>query len=357
MSFNPYEQNITLTASDGSAMDIPLPYFDEYVQEGVVSCINYGCQLGATIVIFVLLCLLTRSKKRSSIVFCLNITALLLNMFRLICQVLLYTGAWFETYAYFTGDISRVTRGNFADSILVSVMDSLLQVVMEASLVTQTNVVCTNMSRWQKTAILTVSVGLAFSSIGFRMAQMGLESVLIVENKPFDEFLWLQKLNTILTTTSIIYFSVVLICKLGYTIYLRRQLGVHQFSPMQIIFIMSCQTMIVPAILSILQFSSVNIHHINNDVVTFVVVSLPVTTLWASNVLPGRAAVHDAESGPPLWNKLSTPRLNSVGSDQFRRKPASPSNPIAFPSTMNFQGSELAKSVTIGTRLEGSISP
>jgi pheromone alpha factor receptor len=246
MSFDPYEQNITMTTSDGSTMDIPLPYFDEYVQEGVVSCINYGTQLGATIVTFVLLCLLTRSKKRSSIVFCLNVSALLLNMVRLICEVLLYTSAWFETYAYFSGDISRVTRGDFANSVLVQVMNSLLQIVMEASLVTQTRVVSTNISRWQKATILVVSVGLAVASIGFRMAQMVLDSILIVENKPFTEYLWLQKVNTILTATSIAYFSIVLVCKLGYTIYRRKQLGVHQFSPMQIIFIMSCQTMIVP---------------------------------------------------------------------------------------------------------------
>jgi pheromone alpha factor receptor len=246
MSFDPYEQNITLTASDGSTMDIPLPFFDEYVQEGVVSCINYGCQLGATIVTFVLLCLLTRSKKRSSIIFCLNVIALLLNMFRLICEVLIYTSAWFETYAYFTGDISRVSRGDFANSVLVSVMDALLQVLMEASLVKQTKVVSTNMSRWQKATILAASLALATSSIGFRMAQMVLESMLIVKNMPFTGYIWLQKVNTILTTTSIIYFSIVLVCKLGYTIYRRKQLGVHQLSPMQIIFIMSCQTMIVP---------------------------------------------------------------------------------------------------------------
>ncbi|KAF3405282.1 Pheromone alpha factor receptor [Talaromyces pinophilus] len=354
MSFDPYEQNITLTASDGSTMDIPLPFFDEYVQEGVVSCINYGCQLGATIVTFVLLCLLTRSKKRSSIIFCLNVIALLLNMFRLICEVLIYTSAWFETYAYFTGDISRVSRGDFANSVLVSVMDALLQVVMEASLVTQTKVVSTNMSRWQKATILAASLALATSSIGFRMAQMVLESMLIVKNMPFTGYIWLQKVNTILTTTSIIYFSIVLVCKLGYTIYRRKQLGVHQFSPMQIIFIMSCQTMIVPSVFSILQFSSVNIHHINNDIVTFVVVSLPVTTLWAATALPGHAAVHDAESGVPLWNKLSTSRLNSADS---RKKSASTSETITFPSTVNFQGSELAKSVTIGTQMEESISP
>jgi pheromone alpha factor receptor len=106
-----------------------------------------------------------------------------------------------------------------------------------------------------------------------------------------------------------------------------------------------------------LQFSSVNIHHINNDIVTFVVVSLPVTTLWAATALPGHAAVHDVESGLPLWTKLSTSRLNSVGSDQFRKKSASTSNTITFPSTVNFQVSELAKSVTIGTRLEEPISP
>lgn len=368
-TFDPYEQNITLISSDGSTMDIPLPDFDAYVQEGVVSCINYGCQLGATMVTFVLLCLLTRSKKRSSIIFCFNVIALILNMFRLICEVLLYTSAWFETYAYFTGDISRVTQGDFADSILVSIMDALLQIVMEASLVVQTKVVSTNMPRWQKNCILAVSIGFALSSIGFRFGQMVLECKFIIANQPFDD-IWLQKVNTILTTASIVYFSLVLICKLGYTIYRRKQLGVHQFSPMQIIFIMSCQTMIVPAIFAVLQFSSVKIHHINNDIVTFVVVSLPVTTLWAATALPGHAAAHDAESGLPLWTKLSTgmtattSRLNSVDSShqhhqqQFRNKSfVSNGDGISFPSAVNFQGSSLAKSATIATRMEESISP
>ncbi|EED19663.1 mating-type alpha-pheromone receptor PreB [Talaromyces stipitatus ATCC 10500] len=353
MSFDPFNQNITMTSSDGSTMSIPLHYFDEFVQDGVVSCINYGSQLGATIVIFVLLCLLTRSKKRSSIVFCLNVSALLLNMARLICQVLQYTGAWFETYAYFSGDISHVSRGDFANSILVQVMNALLEIVVEASLVTQTKVVTTNMSRWQKTAILAVSAALAVVTIGFRMVQMVLYSMLIVENRPFDIYLWLQKVNTIFLTVTICYFSAVLICKLGYTVYRRRQLGVHQFGPIQVIFIMSCQTMVIPALFSILQFSSVSIHQINTDIFTFVVVSLPVTTLWASAALPGHAAAHDVESGVPLWTKLSTTRLGSMDSRQSRKKSASPSE---TPSGLNFQGSELAKSVTIGSRLEESVS-
>lgn len=247
-SFNPFEQNITMIAGDGTTMVIPLPDIDEYVYEGVSTCINYGSQLGASIVTFILLFLLTRAKKRRSTVFCLNVSALLLNVVRLVCQVLFYTGAWFESYAYFSGDVSRVKIGDYANSVLGGVMTALVEILIESSLIVQTMVVCTNVSVVQKTVILILSILVATITIGFRMGQMVLNSILIVGDKPSTPYVWLQKVDTILITISICFFCVILCSKLGYTIRRRQQLGVRQFGPMQVIFIMSCQTMILPGV-------------------------------------------------------------------------------------------------------------
>lgn len=245
-SFNPYSQNITMITSDGTIMSIPLPDFDQYVQAGVQACINYGSQLGATIVTTILLFLLTRAKKRRSIVFCLNIAALLLNVFRIVFQILFYTGAWFEAYAYFSGDISRVSQSDFATSILAAVMTAIVELVMEISLVIQTAVVSTNMPVVYKTILLGLSCLVAVTTIGFRMAEMVVNSIAIVNNESSVSDVWVQKADTVLITVSVCFFSAVFMGKLGYTIHRRKQLGVRQFGPMQVIFIMSCQTMVVP---------------------------------------------------------------------------------------------------------------
>jgi pheromone alpha factor receptor len=245
-SFDPFEQNITMITGQGAVLDIPMPDVDDYVQEGLTACIDYGSQLGASIVTTVLLFLLTRAKKRRSPVFCLNTIALLLNIIRLACQILFYTSAWFETYAFFSGDMSRVTKGDYATSILAALMTGLVELVMEVSLVVQTMVVSTNMATVYKTTLLASSSLIAAATIGFRMAEMIFNIIAIVEERTPAPYIWLQQADTILITISICFFSAVFMAKLGYTIYRRKQLGVHQFGPMQVIFIMSCQTMILP---------------------------------------------------------------------------------------------------------------
>jgi pheromone alpha factor receptor len=70
---------------------------------------------------------------------------------------------------------------------------------------------------------------------------------------------------------------------------------------------------------------SVPIHEINASVLTFVVISLPVTSIWASTVLPGQSKAQNIESGLPLWDKLSSSsstQFDSMASKQMRQNSA-----------------------------------
>jgi pheromone alpha factor receptor len=103
-----------------------------------------------------------------------------------------------------------------------------------------------------------------------------------------------------------------------------------------------------PAIFAILQFVS-DIPEINSNVFTFVVVSLPVTSLWASATLPGHSKSHlDNESGKPLWNILAS--TSSSGSSET----LSQSHPHVMDSTTStthtdYQDLEKGK-YTVGIR-------
>lgn len=245
-NFNPYEQNVTMVTSDGIPFNISVPAIDEYVQGGVVTAIGYGSQIGASIVTLLILLLLTRADKRRSAVFVLNMSALLLNIGRLICQVLFFTSGFFEVYQFFSGDFSKIPASDYATSVMAGVWLALLEVCIECSLVLQTMVICSNMPDWQRRLIFSFCCLIAIVPIGFRMAQMVENSIFIIAGKSFLPFVWLEKANTILVTISICFFSAIFVVKLGYTIHRRTRIGIRQFGPMQAIFIMGCQTMIIP---------------------------------------------------------------------------------------------------------------
>lgn len=245
-TFNPYQQVIPLVTSDGIRFKITMDEVDAYVQNGVVSCIDFGAQLGASVVTLVMLLLLTRAQKRRSVVFILNVTALCLTIPRLVCDVLFFTGAFFEAYAFFSGDYARVGPSDYATSILAMVLEALVVIVILCSLFMQTMAICANLSTLKKSIFLGLSALIAAVTTGFRLAQMVLNAQYTMQKLPFTDYIWLEKANTIIMTLSICFFSTIFMYKLAFSIYRRRQLGIRQFGPMQALFIMSCQTMIVP---------------------------------------------------------------------------------------------------------------
>lgn len=244
--FNPYDQNVTFFYNDGTPFNVSISDIDYLIQAGVQTSINYGSQIGASIVIFVILLLLTKAEKRRSAVFALNTSALVLNIIRMICEALYFTSDFFKAYPFFTGDYSGVPVSAYATQILAVVLTFLLVVCIEVSLVLQTIVVCTNLSDKYRRIILGVSVGVALVPIGFRLGMVVENAKAIAANANFGAFIWLQKANTVLLTVSICFFCAIFVLKLGYTIWKRKQLGIAQFGPVQAIFIMGCQTMIVP---------------------------------------------------------------------------------------------------------------
>ncbi|KAL1963098.1 hypothetical protein VTN77DRAFT_8744 [Rasamsonia byssochlamydoides] len=322
MSFNPYDQNVTFVADDGTPFNVSIPDIDDFVQAGVQTSINYGSQVGASIVTFVILLLLTKTEKRRSAVFALNALALLLNISRMVCEALYFTSDFFKVYPFFAGDYSEVPASAYATQILAVVLTFLLLICIEISLVLQAMVVCTNLPDTHKRIILTVSVVVALVPIGFRLGMVVENAKFIAKAESFSSFIWLQSANTILLTVSICFFCAMFVIKLGYTIWKRRQLGLGQFGPIQAIFIMGCQTMIVPAIFSILQYVT-SVPEINSNIFTLVVISLPLSSLWAAAALRSKECPVGSGSGygsgRKLWNVLLSGSTSSTRNDSVAR--------------------------------------
>lgn len=239
-------QTLNFSLPGGEIIPIPLDVFDSFVQYGIRICINYGTQIGASVVLLAVLVILTKAEKRSTAVFVLNVSALVFNIIRNIIQCVYFTGPFYQTFVYFSGDYSLVPRGDYATSVTGVVFYTLMVIAIEASLVLQVRAVCVTMTRNARLVILILSFLVATTTIGLRLALTVQNARAIVSSQSFYGQQWLAAASLYMITASICFFSAIFTAKLAVALKQRRSLGLRQFGPMQIIFIMGCQTLIVP---------------------------------------------------------------------------------------------------------------
>ncbi|KAL8810204.1 MAG: hypothetical protein Q9200_002767 [Gallowayella weberi] len=259
---------------------------DEFVLYGLQISINYAAQLGASLLFLIVLLLLTKPDKRSSPIFIINIVALTLNFLRNLLQCLYYTGPFSETYAYFAADYSRVSASDFANQIAITVLNFLLLVCVETSLLLQVRVVCVTARRVYRQMIFGVSGLVAGLAIGFRLAFCIMNAKYILSLAQVQPLGQLASATNITTSISICWFCLVFIIKLGFAIDQRKRLGVPANHPLYF------QKENLPAdkqlaIFSIIEYV-VDLPSMDSNVLTLVSIFLPLSSLWASSSLDHR---------------------------------------------------------------------
>ncbi|KAI4137614.1 MAG: hypothetical protein L6R39_007190 [Caloplaca ligustica] len=286
-SFDPFSQSFTLVAGDGTAINVTIPELDAFVLYSIQISINYAAQLGASLLFLIVLLLLTKPDKRKSAVFSINSVALVLNVLRTLLQCLYFTGPFSEPYAYFTLDYSRVSRSDYANQVAITVLTLLLLVCVEASLFLQVRVVCITLLEIYKRMIYVLSTCVAGLAIAFRLALCVENSRYILSLQSEFTLQWLASATNITTSISICWFCLVFVVKLGFALNQRKKLNVGSHGPMQIIFIMGCQTLIIPAIFSIIEYF-VPLPSMDSNVLSLVTIFLPLSSLWASASVDNR---------------------------------------------------------------------
>ncbi|KAI1909253.1 pheromone alpha factor receptor [Ophidiomyces ophidiicola] len=280
-SFDPFTQDIRLLFANGTEFARPISQLNYFFKDNTRQAIAYGSQLGASLILLVVVMLLTPPDKRRSPVFYMNTGALLINVGRILTLCIYYTTGFSDVYAILAEDYSRVTTAAYANSLIGTVLNSVLLICIEASLLFQTQVLCSTFRDLYRRILLAVSICIVLITVGFRLVATVENCKAILGLYTFEGYIWLQSTTSILTTFSICYFSAIFVAKLGAAINTRRKLNLTGFGAMQVIFIMSCQTMIVPAIMSILQYF-VEVTEMPPLVLSLVVLSLPLSSMWAA---------------------------------------------------------------------------
>lgn len=314
-TFNPFKQNVTMHYANGKPFNVPMPQLNSFVQYNVRLCINYGSQLGASGVLLVILLLLTRPEKRSSAVFVINALALFFNFMRLLFQCIHFTTGFEEVYPYFAYDYSAVHASAYAISILGVILETIVVICFEASLVLQVQVVCATLRRRYRQILLGLSILMALVPIGFRLGWMVVNCIYIISLASMMGLIWLESSVNIAITTSICFFCTVFVAKLGYAIKQRQRLGVREFGPMKVIFVMGCQTLTVPALFAILQYAIV-VPELSSNVLTLVTISLPLSSIWAGATLDHSRRTSSTPDNRPrnLWHALAAGAASTLRS-------------------------------------------
>ncbi|OQE38338.1 hypothetical protein PENCOP_c008G03121 [Penicillium coprophilum] len=305
LPFDPFTQNVTFRHRNGAPFDVSVEALDVFVMYNVRVCINYGCQFGASFTLLIILLLMTQSDKRRSAVFIMNGLALFFNSSRLLFQLIHFSTSFEQVYPYVSGDYSSVPWTAYAVSIVAVVLTTLVIICIEVSLVIQVNVVCSTLRRRYRHPLLVFSILVALVPIGIRSAWMIVNCNAIVTLNYMSEIWWIESATNISVTVSICFFCIIFVTKLGFAIKQRRRLGVREFGPMKVIFVMGCQTMVVPAIFSVIQYYII-VPELTSNVVTLVVISLPLSSIWAGAALEHarRAGSQDHPRRRNLWRSL-----------------------------------------------------
>ena len=243
-TFDPWHQNVTMYNPDGTILPVNIEEVNQYRLYSARLGISFGSQIGASFVLLLVLLLLTRSEKRRSSIFILNALCLLVNSLRCIFSACYLTGNLMHPYNLLSGFYSFNTT-DLAVSIISNTLSFVVTTLVMASLSLQVWVACVTTSNLQRIFIMGVTTAMALVCVGFKFAFMVATHIATLQlvDRGVDK---LSAGSWITQAVAILLYSCVFTWKLGYAIVQRRRLNILQFGPMQIVFIMGCQTMIIP---------------------------------------------------------------------------------------------------------------
>ncbi|KAJ4305555.1 pheromone alpha factor receptor [Kalmusia sp. IMI 367209] len=281
--FDPYTQEFILLASDGSSFTTTMGEINFLRQYGIRIAINWATQIGACGILLLVLLLLTKREKRNSSIFIMNALCLILNTIRSILQCLWLTTSFFHPYALVSGDFSRVTASDRANSIASNTLMLILVACILVSLSMQVWVVSITAQRLQRWIIMSITTLVALIAIGYRFAVTVISNMQTMRDESMMAYSGYVTGMNITFAVSVWVYSCVFTFKLGHALLERKRLRMTQFGPMQIIFIMGCQTMIIPAIFTSLNFYD-SVPELASQSTTIICIFLPLSAIWAGLV-------------------------------------------------------------------------
>jgi pheromone alpha factor receptor len=250
---DPFTQPVTILDPTGAPFNVTMDQFAWFHYQMTDMAVSRGAALGATAVMLLAVAFLTQRAKRGSPVFALNILALTLNVFRTLFMVVWVVGPYTNPYAVLTNDWVHITANDVGSSVAVPIFTFLTLGTILSSLVLQVRVALSTARRRARHAVLVVCGISALGALGTEMAVTvrNIKVMIIDEQNTADDLGWamLLEANSITILLNMAFFTLIFVAKLSFAIWqqVHRLGSTQRFGPLQVLFIMGVQTLIVPS--------------------------------------------------------------------------------------------------------------
>lgn len=278
-------QNFTLDTVGG-----PVQYSTDDIQSWYRTSVQTAVMLAVTIGggIIVAILVLLQAFKRVTPVNVLSLCALFSLIIHSGFSLNFYLSGWNTVASQFAGTYAQVTLNDLNVTVAASMAQAFLITFIELNLGLQLFIVLQTRPLWRYliTAAVFSIASLPVIVIVFTYSAVSAHQNIVPES--FDEltakYHKLFKAENPIFAASVCVYAIILTAKLGVSLKRRRDLGLKQFDAFQIIFIMTAQTLVIPAIFTILAFALPDGSFNAMVILTpfLVVISLPLSSMWAS---------------------------------------------------------------------------
>lgn len=248
-AFDPYTQTVNFLAADGKTpIEVPIPLIDKFNEESVSISINYGTQLGACVIMLLVLLIMTPSNKFRRPSTILHIVALVFCSIRMALLASFFPSPFNEFYNYWGGDYSSVDDYHFHVSVAANCFSLLLVVAVELALMNQAWTMVNLWPSVSKYCLVFVSAAVTLLTISWRLAYTVVLSRAVYAAESARPYRWVVQWAIITNAVSICWFCALFNVKLVLHLVSNRSIlpSSQSLTPMDVLVMTNGLLMIIP---------------------------------------------------------------------------------------------------------------
>lgn len=252
--FDPFTQNVTFFAPDGKTqISIPLVAIDEMRHRMVSMTINYSAQLGACLIMLVVILVMVPKERFRRPFMILQVTSLVLASCRMLLLSIFHSSQFLDFYVFWGDDHSRIPRSAYAPSVAGNTMSLCLVISIESMLMSQAWTMVRLWPNVWKYIIAGMSLVVYIMAISVRLANTIIQNNAVLTLEPAYHMFWLIKWAVIMNVASISWWCAIFNIKLIWHLISNRGIlpSYTTFSPMEVLVMTNGILMFIPGLYSI----------------------------------------------------------------------------------------------------------
>ncbi|OLL23575.1 Pheromone P-factor receptor [Neolecta irregularis DAH-3] len=342
LGYSPLSQPLVMFGPHGENVTLTLNELEEAMFPRLVNCSTYTSHIAMCAGVLFVLLITTQRDRLKTPVHIFNILSLISSIIFSAMQYISMTGPAFQIEVQLFHDFTTLSRKDTNLARIIPILGSIVVGFIEFSLVLQCRSVFASyksIRKWMTLVITSVATAVTSWCLAVDIHRS------LTLGSGTGNFTWMDKSKNVVFAFSICFFSSIFVSKLWKSIHTRRNLGFRQFGPLQVIFIMACQSMILPLIFCFIGVFYPSKYAVSHTARIMVVINLPLSSVWAAAQADMTTDDNISSLMPSFFQTVDSEFSNglSLGSGNALVHPYGPGRP-KFDESKNMD-------LTIGTYL------